>query len=105
MRFKQYTFAVALCVLSGQAFALSGNEYRKLTNEQRLSWTVGAADGIMTEQLFASNKKPPLVECLAKLDREQMQAMFEKALDGQPERWQYPAAFVFRQTFMSYCGQ
>ncbi len=105
MHFSKFTFAVIVCFVSGQALALSGNEYRKLSIEQRLIWTVGAADGILAEQLFATNAKPPMVDCLAKLERDQIQAIFEKGLDSQPERWQYPAAFVFRQTFMSYCGQ
>ena len=85
--------------------ALSGNEYRRLNPEQRLSWVVGVTDGILIEQLFASGKKPELADCFAKLEWEQVRAIFDKANESQPERWQFPAAFLFRQTFLAYCSK
>ncbi len=85
--------------------ALTGNNYRKLSPEQRLSWVVGVTDGILVEQLFASGKKPELVDCFAKLEWEQVRAIFDKANESQPERWQFQASFLFRQTFLTYCSK
>lgn len=91
-------------LISSPAEALSGNEYRALSAPQRLAWTVGVADGILAAQLIATNKKPALADCLARLEREQVRAMFEKALEKEPERWHFPAAFTFYATFNKYCG-
>ncbi len=88
----------------GLAQAVSGNEYRNLSATQKLAWTVGVADGIITTPLFESDKQSPLAQCLSELEREQIRAIFEKALEGQPERWHFPAAFCFYDTFRKYCG-
>jgi hypothetical protein len=85
------------------AHAMSGNEYRKLPPEQRLTWIVGVTDGLMTEQLFATGKKPEMADCFAKLEWEQVRAIFDKANESQPERWGAPAAFLFRQMFLAFC--
>ena len=53
MRIQTGIILAAMIGFSGQAIALSGNEYRGLSPEQYLLWTVGVADGILTEQLFA----------------------------------------------------
>lgn len=104
----RHLFSIALGGVLWLAFspsyALTGNEYRTLPEPQRLAWTVGVADGILATQLIASNKKPPLADCLAKFEREQIRAMFEKAIEKEPERWHFPAAFTFYATFQKHCG-
>jgi hypothetical protein len=65
----------ALLLLSSLAYATSGNEYRALGEADQLAWTVGVLDGILTAQLFESNKKPPLADCLGNLEREQIRAI------------------------------
>lgn len=102
----QHTYAAGflLWVVAAQSYALTGNEYRTLPDSERLAWTVGVADGILTTQLFTTNKKPPLAECLGKLDRAQIRAMFEKTLEQQPGQWNFPAAFMFYLTFQKFCG-
>ena len=85
------------------AHALSGSEYRALTEVQRQMWAVGVVDGLMVGHLAATNKPPPLVLCFAKLEREQIRAIFEKALEKEPEVWHFQAAMIFHRTFQKYC--
>jgi hypothetical protein len=104
MKKVQYMVGLLLVMGCGLAQAVSGNEYRNLSVTQKLAWTVGVADGIIATQLFESGKQPPLAKCLGELEREQIRSIFEKALEGQPDRWHFPAAFAFYDTFRKYCG-
>jgi len=103
MRIAQVFSSIALVIYALPACAITGGEYRKLLPEQRLTWVVGVTDGLLTEQLFTTGKKPEIAECFAKLEWEQVRAIFDKANESQPERWNVPAAFLFRQTFQSFC--
>ena len=86
------------------ANALTGNEYRNLNSRDRLTWTVGVADGILTNYVIEVKKTSPFAECLGKLEREQIRAIFEKELESNPESWHFPAAFTFYSTFKKFCG-
>jgi hypothetical protein len=98
------SFLVAsLILVCPLAHALSGSEYRALAEAQRQMWAVGVVDGLMIGQLVASNKTPPSASCLAKLEREQIRAIFEKALEKEPEVWHFQAAMIFHRTFQRYC--
>lgn len=90
-------------LMSTSALALSGNEYRALSQVQRQAWLVGAIDGLLTAQLTTTNKQPGLAVCLSKIPVSQQQAIFEKALDADPERWNFPAAFKVLDVFNRYC--
>jgi hypothetical protein len=95
--------ATLLCA-STVTFSVTGNEYRKLPAETRQGWIAGVADGIMTSQLMISNLTPPLAKCLGDLDQQQIRVIFETALEQSPDRWHFPAAFTFFQTFNKFCG-
>jgi hypothetical protein len=83
--------------------ATSGNQYRAFSEVQRQMWAVGVLDGLMMGELAASNKAPAWGVCMAKLEREQIRAIFEKALEKEPEVWHFPAAMMFHRTFQKYC--
>lgn len=105
MKTKFFFLAVVGSIFMVQsAYAITGNEYGKLTKDQQLAWIIGVADGLSTAELIATRKQPPISECLGKLDWEQIQAIFGKALENDPEHWHFPAAFVFHRTFYKYCG-
>jgi hypothetical protein len=100
---------VALVPLYGSA--VTGNSYQRLSQSLRYTWIVGVTEGILTVQLFEANqnppfdKNPPIVRCLNDLEAQQIQAIFEKALKNNPEKWQFPASYLFYQTFHSYCAK
>ena len=96
--------ALGALLLSTPAFAITGNEYRVLSQVQKESWLVGAVDGLLTAQLTITNKQPELAVCLAKIPVSQQRAIFEKALESDPERWNFPAAFKLLDVFNKYCN-
>ncbi len=104
LKFPRLLLLGILLLFSQQpASALTGNEYRALPAPQRLAWTLGAADGIVAGQFMTTNEKSPFAACLSKLEREQLRAMFERALELNPERWHLPAAFTFYITVQKLC--
>lgn len=95
---------IVMCSLAIEpAYSLSGNEYRRLTEVQKLAWTVGVLEGILAVQVIEGRKHPELVECLKDLEREQIRAIFEKVLENDPERWHFPASYSFYFAFRTYC--
>jgi hypothetical protein len=94
---------VALFVASN-AQAITGTEYRALQEAQRQAWVVGAVDGILTTQLWQTNKEPEISKCLVGLHPTQIKAIFEKALEANPERWHFPAAFQLLDTLQEFCS-
>ncbi len=104
VKFSPRLLLASLLFLSQQpASALTGNEYRALPAAQRLVWTVGAADGIMASQFMTTNEKSPFADCLSKIEREQLRAIFERGLELNPERWRLPAALTFYITVQKLC--
>lgn len=103
-------FASLLLFASSSAHAISlgyvtGNDYLKLDENSRLSWLVGAMDGIMAESAMIEkdSKGPWLGRCINGLDTQQIKAIFEKELNNNPEGWHAPAAFIFRVKMEKYC--
>jgi len=92
-----------LAGFSTSTFAITGNEYRQLPNSQRIAWIYGVTDGFSTAELIATKKQPEIVVCFSELEWEQIKAIFEKSLNSDPERWHFPAAFIFREAFYKYC--
>ena len=104
MKFTNWLTLATLILFSVSAHALTGNEYNKLSDNDRTIWLIGVADGLITADLISSKSQPPLVKCLAELEWEQIRAIFEKNLKENPEKWNFPAAFSFRQTFNKHCN-
>ena len=104
MKFKKMILLSLLLLISIPVHALTGNEYNKLKNNERIIWIIGVTDGLITEHLMATLEQPPLAKCLGELEWEQMRAIFEKNLNANPERWHFPASFSFNQTFKKYCN-
>jgi hypothetical protein len=77
---------------------LTCNDYLKLNDNDRIKWLTGAMDGIMAESTYIEKdpKGPWLGRCIDGLSIEQIKAMFEKALNENPEGWHAPAAIIFR---------
>jgi hypothetical protein len=94
----------ALFAIAAPAHAVTGNEYRTFSSVERLAWILGMVDGMLTAQVILTNKKPPLADCLAKFQPQQIRAMFEKALDNEPQLWHFPAGYAFHSAFQKYCG-
>jgi hypothetical protein len=102
-KFYKFFFLALLLGICPLVHATSGNQYRAFSEVQRQMWSVGVLDGLMMGELATSNKAPAWVACVAKLEREQIRAIFEKALEKEPEVWQFPAAMMFHRTFQKYC--
>jgi hypothetical protein len=96
---------VAALVTSAQAHAITGTEYLGLNETQRQAWVVGAVDGILTAQLWQTNKEPEISKCLVGLHPTQVKAIFEKALNANPESWHFPAAFQLLTTLQEFCSR
>lgn len=94
---------VALLVASN-AQAITGTEYRALTEASRQAWVVGAVDGILTTHLSQTGKEPGLSKCLVGLHPTQIKAIFEKALEVYPELWHFPAGFQLLDTLQEFCS-
>ena len=86
---------------------VTGNDYLKLNQHDRMSWLVGAMDGIMAESAIIKKDKddPWLGRCIRGLELEQIKAMFEKELSENPESWHAPAAFIFRDMMKEFCDR
>ena len=94
---------LALFLMHAPASAISGNEFLALDRQARLTWTVGAVDGILTGLLLATGEQPAMAFCFAKFDRMQTLAIFEKALQERPDMWHHPASFMFYSEFQRLC--
>jgi hypothetical protein len=104
---KRISLLVVACtalVVAVPSHAVTGNEYRALSETSRQAWVAGTIDGILTAQLVLAQKQPALAKCLSQLVVAQQRAIFEKALEADPERWHFPAAFKLLTTFNEYCG-
>lgn len=80
--------------LASPSFAVTGNEYFTLSESERLAYTLGAVDGVLTGLLLESGEQPRLAVCLGEIPPSQIFAIFEKALSDRPEQWDFPASFV-----------
>jgi hypothetical protein len=90
--------------LNFHAHAVTGNEYRELSNSHREGWVAGAVDGLLAEYVFILQKKSPILDCVSKMERNQIKAIFEKSLDANPEKWGFPAVFILRQSLYAACN-
>lgn len=99
---KRFLLIITLLVASN-THAITGTDYRALQEPQRQAWVVGAVDGIRTAQLWQTNKEPEISKCLVGLHPLQIKAIFEKALELNPERWHFPAAFQLLDTLQEFC--
>ena len=91
-------------LLATQVKAITGTEYRALNEVQRQAWVVGAIDGILTAQLWQTNKEPELSKCLTGKHPTQAKSVFEKAVEANPERWHLPAAFQLLDILQEFCS-
>jgi hypothetical protein len=97
----------------------SGNEYLKLSEQEKIYWFVGVIDGLAAEQLLSPKNSPGsknsdgkddlsdslwISECISRFPIEQLHAIFEKELKDNPESWHAPAALVARSRFEKMCG-
>jgi hypothetical protein len=84
---------------------ITGNDYMKLSNEQRTGWLVGALDGMMAESIAVTNDPsgPWLGRCVGKMETSQVQAIFEQELTAKPEGWHAPAAIILRARLFAVC--
>jgi hypothetical protein len=95
--------AVALITgVAVDAKAITGNEYRALSDGQRLSYVVGVFDGwgILTTTLQSVKVEVPLldqmfqrvVDCaMNRMTKPQVRATVDKFMNDHPEAWQYNA--------------
>ncbi len=84
---------------------ISGNDYLELDSDARTGWLIGVMDGIMAESLVAEkdSDSPWLGNCVDGLAVDQIRAIFEKELTGNPESWHAPAALIFRAMMQDFC--
>jgi hypothetical protein len=95
---------LALLLASQEAQAITGTEYRDLDEARRESWVVGAVDGILTAQLWQTNMESEISKCLVGKHPTQIKAVFEKALEANPENWHFPAGFQLLDTLQNFCS-
>ena len=84
---------------------VTGNSYLKLSESERTSWVIGTMDGIMAESALTTKdlKGPWFGRCIQGLPVSQIKAMFEQELQSHPDSWHAPAAFAFRDRFITFC--
>ena len=84
---------------------VTGNDYLKFDNENRVVWLIGVMDGIMAESTIIKkdDKGPWLGRCIDGLSKDQIKAMFEKELTQHPEGWHAPAGIIFRVKMKDFC--
>ena len=96
---------LSFTLLSFPAKAVTGNEYQRLSNLQKTNWSAGVTDGILAVYALEDYKQThSFAKCFGELERTQIQSIFKKSLKKQPERWQFPASFIFYETFKKHCG-
>ena len=74
--------------------AVDGNLFRAMTNEHRIVFVTGAVDGITVGLGVARGDIARWDACTTDRTVAQMQAIFEKYLAQNPERWHLPAAVL-----------
>jgi hypothetical protein len=97
---------------------MTGNEYLKLSERERVYWFIGVIDGLAAEQLLSPKKNSGsknsdgkddpsdrvwISDCISRFPIEQLHAIFEKELKETPESWHAPAALVARGEFEKMC--
>jgi hypothetical protein len=101
---KAAAITIFISLYSAQASAITGQQYLDLGKVQKQAWVVGAVDGILTAQLWATNKEPALSKCLAGKHPSQTKAMFDNSLAENPEIWHLPAGFQLMAMLSDFCA-
>lgn len=96
------------CVYSSEGVTLgylTGNGYMSLSKDDRTSWAMGVADGIMAEAAMAAKSLDGswLGKCLRGIPSSQLQAMIDNYITNDPQSWQAPAAFIVRGKLAEFC--
>jgi len=108
IRIAVMTVFMLIPALPAQAIILgyiTGNEYLKLDDNEKLGWLIGVMDGIMAESIYIKKdgQGPWLGRCIDGLDTQQIKAIFEKKLRENPGEWHAPAALIFRGNMKDFC--
>lgn len=98
------TIFLILLLAPIQALSATASEYRAMSQIQKSAWIIGVVDGLSTEELIQTGSQPKMSQCLSKYTWSQIQAIFDKHLDVNPEAWHHPVAFSFRFKFHELCG-
>jgi hypothetical protein len=96
--------SASLLIVAAPSFAVTGNEYRALSDYERAAWAMGVLEGIITTQVITTNEKSPIAACVSKFAPAQIRAILDKELAKSPELWHYPAAFTVWHSFHEICG-
>ncbi|GEM_PF-6286712 len=84
---------------------ITGGQYLKDNDNDRVAYLIGLIDGISIEAFKAANKAetPWLAKCLEDVEIAQVKAIFEKRLNTGSENLRRPAALVFRDEMEKFC--
>ncbi|MBI3804725.1 MAG: hypothetical protein HY282_13290 [Nitrospirae bacterium] len=84
---------------------ITGGQYLKDTESDRIAYLIGVIDGISIEAFKAANKAqtPWLATCLENLEIAEVKTLFEKRLNAGAETLRAPAALTFRNVMEAFC--
>ncbi|MFC3853506.1 hypothetical protein ACFOSD_11725 [Salinispirillum marinum] len=99
------TLLISNCVIAVSLGYVTGDDYFRMSENEKSAWLAGVSDGIIAESLTSSSLEIPwLSSCIAIYEFQQIKAIFEKELNDNPEVWHAPAAFIFRKKIKDFCG-
>jgi len=96
---KVKAFLVTLCLLfAAEATAISGNEWKQLSQTARVYYVMGVLDGWdnlgnlisrtnPNQQLSVVTNHAKLVNCVAGMTHSQIAAIVQKYMENNPARW------------------
>jgi hypothetical protein len=84
-------------------WSYTGNEYRALPAQQKHAYVVGVVDGMLISPLIMNRQDPWLGQCVAGMQSDQVEAIFEKYLEANPQVWHEPANFLVFKAFWQKC--
>lgn len=98
---------------------ITGTKYRSLERGQQEMWFIGVLDGIFAESLILPSELRDLGvlqeeetvagyqkwmdRCLKLYSAAQLEAIFRKKLEAEPEAWHAPAGLYARQAIADFC--
>ena len=98
---------------------IPGTAYIQLDQEQQLVWFTGVLDGVMAETFFLpaelhwlgvlksfdpnASYGTWMGTCIARYSVQQLEAIFKKELESNPEQWHVPAGLMVRATISEFC--
>lgn len=85
----------------------SGNEYRQLSQSQKMTYAAGVVDGIFLAPLYGAPKRQLLwlESCIVGITDEQVTAIIDKFMGENPARWHEPMHILAFTALRAACDR